>query len=234
MRMPVDVGAPRALEGVAAVGDDPRQVRERLDVVDDRRLQVQALGRREVRRLEPGHAPLALEALDERRLLAHDVGAGTPRQRDVDAEVGAEDVLADQAVGVGVVQGLGDALLGQRHLAPHVEEGLRGVDGVAGEDDALDELVRIELHEQPVLVGAGLALVAVDDDVAREHVGRQEAPLRARREAGAAPAQHVDVLTSSCTCSGVISVRALRSGDVAAGADVAVVGVAVGHVEAAA
>jgi hypothetical protein len=39
-------------------------------------------------------------------LLAHDVGAGAPVQDDVDGEVGAEDVLADVAGGVGVVERL--------------------------------------------------------------------------------------------------------------------------------
>ena len=35
--------------------------------------------------------------------------------------------LPDEALGVGVVERLGEALLGQRHLAAHVEERLRGL-----------------------------------------------------------------------------------------------------------
>ena len=62
------------------VEGDERQVRERLDVVDDRRLAVQPDRRREVRRLEARHAALAFERLDQRRLLTHHVGAGTPVQ----------------------------------------------------------------------------------------------------------------------------------------------------------
>src|SRR5581483_11440143 len=60
----------------AAVGDDPRQVGHGLDVVDDRGRAVQPDGGREVRRLDAGEAPLALEALEQRRLLAADVRAG--------------------------------------------------------------------------------------------------------------------------------------------------------------
>ena len=49
--------------------------------------------------------------------------------------------------------------------------------------------MRIALHEEAVLVGAGLGLVAVDDEVARPHAGRAEAPLDAGGEAGAAAAE---------------------------------------------
>ena len=178
------------LVGVGAVHQQPWQVAERLDVVDDGGLTVEADGGREVRRLEAGHAPVALERLDERGLLADDVRAGAPRERDVDAELGAQDVLADVALGVGVVERLGDALLSQRHLAANVEEALGEAEGVAGDEAALDQLVRIALHEEAVLVGAGLGLVAVDHQVVRELAGRHEAPLDAGREAGAAAAEH--------------------------------------------
>ena len=47
-----------------------------------------------------------------------------------------------------------------------------------------------QLHQQAVLVGAGLALVAVDHEVARPHRLRGEPPLDAGREAGAAAAEH--------------------------------------------
>ena len=126
MRVPLLVSAPSSANAVAAVDDDPREVGQRLDVVDDRGLQVEALGRREERRLEPGHAPVALEALDERRLLADDVGAGAPVQDDVDGEVGAEDVLADVAGGVGLVERL-------RRCAPGPAPSRRGRRGTPGE-----------------------------------------------------------------------------------------------------
>ena len=61
-------------EPVGALLDDQRRVRERLDVVDQRRALVEALVRRE-RRLQPRVAALALEAVEQRRLLAADVGA---------------------------------------------------------------------------------------------------------------------------------------------------------------
>jgi hypothetical protein len=223
---------PQYSEGLAGLGDDPRHVGERLDVVDDRGLQVQPLRRREERRLQARHAALALEALDERCLLPDDVGARTPRQRDVHGEVGAEDVAAHEVVGVGVVERLGDALLRERHLPAHVQERLRRADRVGGDHDALDQLVRVALHQQPVLVGARLALVAVDDEVAREHARRQEPPLRARREPGTATALHLRRLDLGVHLLGGHLRQRLAERGVPAGADVPVVGVRVRHVEA--
>jgi hypothetical protein len=177
-------------EGRTAVADDPRQVGQRLDVVDHGRLHVEALGGREVRRLEAGKAPVALERLDERGLLAHDVGAGAPVQDHVDGEVVvAHDAPADVAGGIGLVERLGDSFLGQRHLAAHVQEDLCGTDGVTRDERALDEQVGIPLHDDAVLVGARLGLVAVDHQVAGEHTGRDEAPLDSGGEARPAAAE---------------------------------------------
>ncbi len=62
--------------------------------------------------------------------------------------------------------------------------------GEGGDQGALDQLLRIVAHDVPVLAGAGLALVGVDDEVARPPVRLlgHEAPLHARREPGAAAA----------------------------------------------
>ena len=73
-------------ERIAAVLDDPGQVRHRLDVVDDRRLAVEADGGGKERGLDPGKAALSLEALEQRRLLAADVGAGAGMDHEVEGE----------------------------------------------------------------------------------------------------------------------------------------------------
>ena len=78
----------------------------------------------------------------------------------------------------------------ERELAPHEDEGLGRAGGVGADHRALDDLVGVGLQEHVVLVGARLALVAVDD-----HVGRrgllEHRPLPADLEAGAAPAEEV-------------------------------------------
>ena len=108
---------------------------------------------------------------------------------DVYGEVGVQDLPTHIAGGIGLVQGCGDPLLGQGHLTPHVQEALREAQRVAGDEAALDELVGVALHEEAVLVGAGLALVAVDHQVARPDALRAEPPLDACRESGAATTQ---------------------------------------------
>ena len=150
-------------------------------------------------------------------------------QHDVGAEVAAADVRAHIPRRVGLVERGGEALGGQRHLAAHVQEALRETQRVAGDEAPLDELVRVALHEQAVLVGAGLALVTVDDEIARPGVRRAEAPLHPRREAGAAASQqagrpHLGVHRGRCC--GQRPAQAL----VAAGSEVAPEGVAVGEV----
>ena len=82
---------PEPLEPLGPVGDDPRHVGEGLDVVDQRRPAVEALDRRE-RRLQPRVAALAFERVEQRRLLAADVGAGAAVDDQLEVAVAAEDV----------------------------------------------------------------------------------------------------------------------------------------------
>ena len=82
--------------GRAAVAQDQRNVGERLDVVDRGGLAEQPDLDRE-RRLVARLAALALDRVEEGRLLAADVGAGADPQLDVERELGAEDLGAEQA-----------------------------------------------------------------------------------------------------------------------------------------
>ena len=90
------LGAER-LEPVGALLDDQRDVAERLDVVDQRRPLVEALVRGE-RGLQARVAALALERVEQRRLLAADVGALAAVHPQLEREVRAEDALADVAL----------------------------------------------------------------------------------------------------------------------------------------
>ena len=90
----------RALGADARVGlpahlEDERDVGQRLDVVDDRRLAEQTDLDRE-RRLVARLAALALDRLEERRFLATDVRAGATPDLDVERETRTEDVRPEQ------------------------------------------------------------------------------------------------------------------------------------------
>ena len=88
---------------LGAAVHDVRHVHQRLDVVDQRRPAVEALDRRE-RRLQARVAPLALERVEQCRLLAADVGAGAAVHDQLDPVPGAEDVLAEVAAVVGLAR----------------------------------------------------------------------------------------------------------------------------------
>ena len=82
---------------------------------------------------------------------------------------------------------------------------------VGGDHDALDQLVRVPVHQLAVLEGARLGLVGVAAEVLLDVAVREEARLLAHREAGAAAAAQPRRLELLRTWSGVISVSALRS-----------------------
>ena len=178
-----------ALEPIGAVGDDARHVGERLDVVDQRRPAVEALHGGEGR-LEARVAALALERVEQRRLLAADVGAGAAVDDQLEVAVAAEDVLAEVAglirFGDGGVEDVGLGVV----LAADEDEGVAGVGGDRRDRDPLDQLVRVALHQLAVLEGARLGLVGVAAEVLGHLAAGQEGGLFAHREAGAAaPAQ---------------------------------------------
>ena len=94
----------------------------------------------------------------------------------------------DGPVGVGVVEGGLHPLEAEGELAPDEDEHPGDLQGVGGDEHALDQLVGVPLDEQVVLEGGRLALVAVDHQVGHR-VLAQHGPLAAGREAGPAPTQ---------------------------------------------
>ena len=66
------------------------------------------------------------------------------------------------------------------------DEGVADAAGEARDRDALDQLVRVALHELAVLEGPGLGFVGVAAEVLVLVAVRQEGDLLAHREAGAA------------------------------------------------
>ena len=178
---------PKLGEPLRAVHDDRRHVAQRLDVVDRGRLPVDSdhcRKRRFVARLRA----LALERLEQRRLLARFVGAGAAVHVDVAVEAGAEDVLAENPPGVGLVDGALELVLHVEELAANVDVGDLRANGIAANRAPFNQQVRIALDQQMVLEGAGLALVRIARDIAGLGLLVDELPLQSGRESGAAAA----------------------------------------------
>jgi hypothetical protein len=163
------------------VPDDPAEVRERLDVVDDRGALEEPLLRR-IGRAGGDHAAQALERAQKRGLLAAHV-----RARPLD-DVDVEGLAEDPRLARGRHR---PAQRGHRArvLRADVDETARRADGVTAQRDALEDGERILLHQILVDVRTRVAFVRVANDVrlaAVLGVRRGEAPLARRREACAA------------------------------------------------
>ena len=102
-------------------------------------------------------------------------------------KVGAEDVLAQQAVLLRLLNGDAQTLHRDGILRADIEVAVVGADGVACDDHALDDRQRVSFQDGTVHERARIALVTVADDelVGTFHVLR-ELPLAAAREAAAA------------------------------------------------
>src|SRR5579884_721170 len=178
----------------AAVGQNPGRRAVGLHVVNQRRRLPDALDDRQrgVRGLEAGIAALAHQAAHQRRLLAALVAA----RAQVDIEIviealDAENVLAQVALLVGLINGLAD-LPGWLHVLPaNIDVALLAVGGVSGDDHAFHQQMGQLEHQFAVFIRARLAFVGITDDIMGFIVVfGQTVPFDPGGEAGAAaPAQ---------------------------------------------
>ena len=184
---PPALAHPELRVGGPASGDDPRHRGERLDVVDDRGpMQISVLGR--VWR-PCGHlASQALDRVDQRSLLAGDVGAGALEDLDVEAGAGAEEVGAELTPRPRLRDGRPQRVAGPRVLGAHIDDPPRRPGSEGGEAHAREHAVGITLHQEPIDERSRIALVPVADQVAISVTRRFccRAPLDRGGEAGAA------------------------------------------------
>ena len=176
-----------------AVADDVRHGGERFHVVDHGRLAVEALLRRE-RRLRHRHAALAFHGGDQGGLFAADECARAFHHADREIEIGAEEVLAEQAIRLGVGDRLADAFDGQRIFGADVHDAFVGADRASRDHHAFQHGVGIAFHDGAVHERARVAFVAVADDVFLIVLGgEREFPFEAGGETAAAAAAETGV-----------------------------------------
>ena len=112
----------------------------------------------------------------------------------VKAEVGAEDVLAQQAVFVGLLDGLLQPLHGDGILGTDVDPAFICADRVAADGHGFQDRVGIAFQQGAVHERAGVAFVSVADEVLVLRLGSAgELPLLAGGETGAAAAAQAGV-----------------------------------------
>ena len=159
---------------------------EGLDVVQAARAAPQArLGR--IGRARTRLAAMTLDRGHERGLLAADEGPGADPDLEVEVEASTEDVLAQEAALARLLDRLAQALDGERVLGADVDVSLPDADREGADRHPLDDAVGVALQDAAVHEGAGIALVAVAEDVL--HVARRatcERPLDSGGEARAA------------------------------------------------
>ena len=179
---------PSPFHQAAPRSDDERHREERLDIVDDGRPAPEPRLHREGR-LGARHRAPPLERLHQRRLLAQHEAAGAAAHLHLHREVAAEHVAAHQPPAPRALQRALEAPRGEIGLAVHVEIDVARPRGVGGQERALEQPMRVALEEVAILEDAGLALLAVDDEVlglARRPAGRPPTspPRGSRRRRG--------------------------------------------------
>ncbi len=157
-------GRADAVEPVAAVADDRRDVGVRLDVVDERRPVPQA-GHRRIRRPRRRCSASALDRGDERRLLAAHEGPGAEPHIDLEGELRVQHRGAQVTLSGRVADGLADARDGKRVLGAAVDVAHAGADRVRRDGHALEDAVGIALQDAAVHECTRVALVGVADHV---------------------------------------------------------------------
>ena len=184
------VGAPLLQEPLPAALQDHRHRGQRFGVVDGRGAAVETgLGGKG--RLIAGLTLLALDGLQECRLLAADIGPGAMMRIEVEVDARTQDIAPDEPGGIGLGERPFEALDRLVEFAADIVVGDGRTHRIGSDGHALDQLVRVEPQDVAVLAGPGLTLVRVADQIllTRDTAGH-EAPLEPGRKAGpAAPAQ---------------------------------------------
>jgi hypothetical protein len=133
--------------------------------------------------------PAPLDRGQERGLFTGDEGASAADDLEVEIEARAQDILSEESVLPGLLEGRADAGERQRVFVADVEKSPDRADCPGPDDHPLDDRVRVGLEDGTVHERTGVAFVAVAHDVARISGGPPGGfPLAPGREPRPAPA----------------------------------------------
>src|SRR3954471_24342241 len=181
-------------EFLAAHKNDVRNRSQALDIINDSGAAPESDNSRE-RRTNARNTALSFERFHQCRLFANFIGAGAGVPIAIELLARAEDVVAEKALGIGIINRLLHDSEQIAILAADVDVSLLRADGESGDDHAFDNRVGVLLEDQAVFAGARLGFVAIHQNVFRfGGFFRNEAPLHSGREAGAAASAKVGSL----------------------------------------
>lgn len=157
---------PKASEPLSTSTANRRGNRDRFDVGDGGGATEEAYIGREGW-LQPWLALLALDTLYEGGLLSTDVCAGTAVEVDIKVVTGVARVLTNEAVGVGLIDGLLYVLCLLVELPPNVDVSSTGVHSSTGDQAAFNEFVGITTHNFTVFACPWFTFISIHDKVSR-------------------------------------------------------------------
>ena len=161
---PLATLGPDARVPVAPLQHDLRDICVGFHIIEDSGLPPQALlGRKG--RTRTRHAPAAFNRGHERCLLTAYKGPCPLIDVEIEGKTGTQDVLAKQAVLLGLVDGDIQPMHRQRVLGPAVDISLMGPNGLGRDDHPFQDGVGIGLQDAPVHVGPRVPLVCVAQDI---------------------------------------------------------------------
>src|SRR5207245_10623705 len=131
-----------------------------------------------VRGCDPGVRARAFEPFDQPPFLTANVGAGAAMNEDFDVKVGAENILTQRLLRPRLLDGALEDFCALGKLAPYIYVSGVDIEGVTGNQDALEQLVRILMNNVTILESARLRLVGIANQIHRLLLVRfNKAPL---------------------------------------------------------
>src|SRR5579871_2580546 len=148
---------------LATFVNNQQNVDEGFDVIDDGRLTKQSHLRREWR-FAAGLTSQTFNRVEQRRLLATDVGPGAAANLNVKINTAPKNILAQKPALAGGLDGVLQPLTGQRIFTAKINEAVLATDGAASDGHGFNERVRIAFHHDAVLKRVGFGFVGVADE----------------------------------------------------------------------
>ena len=169
--------------------DDQRHICEGLHVVEDARsIPDPALRCMDVFR--PGLAHLAFQGIHQGRRFSGDEGTRALVHGHIEIEASAQYVLAEQALFSSLLQGKFCAFHCQGVFHTHVDETAVRSNSIRCDDQALQNTVRISLHERTIHESTWISLIAIDNHIlglARSQASRFPFPTGGKSTSAPSP-----------------------------------------------